>query len=174
MDEVVRPYDVNAKCPACGVSGAKSRFRKGGAFDHKAGQPTCVILRSCSNCGYKWRELPMLDEAPKTDQSVTPPAGSAAKGTAWLSYLGILWLIPLLTNKNNAFAKFHVKQGIMLTILWVASSVLAAIPIVGWLADLVIWVYALIMMIMGIINSLNGKYWNMPILGKWAAEWFKF
>ena len=119
-----------------------------------------------------------MDEAPKTDQSVTPPAGGAevetAKGTAWLSYLGILWLIPLLTMKDNAFAKFHVKQGIMLTILWVASSVLAAIPIIGWIADLVIWVFAVIMMIMGIVNSLNGKYWTMPIVGKWAADWFKF
>ena len=61
-----------------------------------------------------------MDEAPKHEQSVTPPAGGSevemAKGTAWLSYLGILWLIPLLTMKDNAFAKFHVKQGIVLTI----------------------------------------------------------
>jgi len=120
-----------------------------------------------------------MDEAPKPEQSANPPPISAAdveaaKGTAWLSYLGILWLIPLLTMKENTFAKFHVKQGIMLTILWVASTVLAAIPIIGWLADLVIWVFDIIMMIMGIVNSLNGKYWEMPILGKWAADWFKF
>jgi uncharacterized membrane protein len=120
-----------------------------------------------------------MDEAPKTEQPVTPPPASGddiekAKGTAWLSYLGILWLIPLLTMKDNAFAKFHVKQGIMLTIIWVASSVLAAIPIIGWLADLVLWIYAVVMMVLGIINSLNGNYWKMPIAGKWAADWFKF
>ena len=120
-----------------------------------------------------------MDEAPKPEQSVQPPPINAndvetAKGTAWLSYLGILWLIPLLTMKDNTFAKFHVKQGIMLTILWVASTILAVIPIIGWLADLVIWVYAIVMMVMGIVNSLNGKYWEMPILGKWAADWFKF
>ena len=120
-----------------------------------------------------------MDEAPKTEQPVTPPPAGGddiekAKGTAWLSYVGILWLIPLLTMKDNAFAKFHVKQGIMLTILWVASSILAVIPIIGWLADLVIWVFAIIMMVMGIVNSLNGKYWQMPIIGKWAADWFKF
>jgi uncharacterized membrane protein len=119
-----------------------------------------------------------MDEAPKTEQPVTPPASGddveKAKGMAWLSYLGILWLVPLLTMKDNAFAKFHVKQGIMLTILWVASSILAAIPIIGWIADVVIWVYAVIMMVIGIINSLNGNYWKMPILGKWAEDWFKF
>lgn|GEM_PF-2830767 len=36
------------------------------------------------------------------------------------------------------------------------------------------YVYARIMMVMGIANSLNGKYWTIPIVGKWAADWFKF
>lgn len=116
-----------------------------------------------------------MDEAPKPEQSVNPPPISAddiekAKGTAWLSYLGILWLIPLLTMKENTFAKFHVKQGIMLTILGVANCVIVWIPVVGW----VVPVYMVVMAIMGIVNSLNGKYWTMPIVGKWAADWFKF
>jgi uncharacterized membrane protein len=120
-----------------------------------------------------------MDEVPKTEQPVTPPPSSGddiekAKGTAWLSYLGILWLIPLLTLKDSPFAKFHVKQGIMLTIIWVACLVLLAIPIIGWLAVVVLSVYAVVMMVLGIINSLNGNYWRMPIAGKWAADWFKF
>ena len=41
-------------------------------------------------------------------------------------------------------------------------------------ADTVIWVFIVIMAIMGIVNSLNGKYWRMPIIGGWAANWFKF
>jgi uncharacterized membrane protein len=109
----------------------------------------------------------------KLDPYVSDDVGKA-RGTAWLSYLGILWLIPLLTQKGNPFAKFHVKQGIMLSTIWAASLVLAAIPFVGLLADLVLWVYALVAMIAGIINALRGRYWTMPIAGKWAARWFKF
>jgi hypothetical protein len=30
------------------------------------------------------------------------------------------------------------------------------------------------MAVLGIVNSLNGKYWTIPIVGKWAADWFKF
>ncbi|MBM3313739.1 hypothetical protein FJY70_03995 [candidate division WOR-3 bacterium] len=120
-----------------------------------------------------------MDEAPKTEQPVSASPASTddiekAKGIAWLSYLGILWLVPLLTMKDNAFAKFHVKQGIMLTLLWVASWVLLVIPFIGWLADAVIWIFAVVMAILGIVNSLNGKYWKMPILGAWAENWFKF
>jgi len=120
-----------------------------------------------------------MDEAPKFEQPVTaPPAGGddieKGKGMAWLSYLWILWLVPLLSMKENAFCKFHVKQGIILSILGVASLVVGWIPIIGWLIFAVAWVFIVIMAIMGIVNSLNGKYWKMPILGKWAADWFKF
>ncbi|MBN1445824.1 MAG: hypothetical protein JW957_06930, partial [Candidatus Omnitrophica bacterium] len=59
------------------------------------------------------------------------------KGLAWLSYLGILLLIPLLVNKDNEYSKFHVKQGLVLLIsgiiLSVASIILAFIPVIGWL-----------------------------------------
>jgi uncharacterized membrane protein len=121
----------------------------------------------------------MADEEKKVEQSVAPaPAGAddveKGKGLAWLSYLGILWLVPLLAMKDNAFCKFHVKQGIILTILMIAVWVIGWIPILGWLAVAVVYIYWLVMLIMGIINSAIGKYWKMPILGGLAAKWFKF
>lgn len=114
--------------------------------------------------------------------ATTPPtAGSGGeevekgKGIAWLSYLGILWLIPLLTMKENPFCKFHVKQGIILTIWFVAISIVGAIPFIGWF---VIWplgyIFGLVMMILGIINAATGKFWKMPLLGELAENWFKF
>ena len=120
-----------------------------------------------------------MDEAPKTVQSVTPPPAGGddiekGKGIAWLSYVGILWLVPLLAMRENAFCKFHVKQGIMLTILWAASWIVVWIPVLGWIADAVVWVFVVVMAVMGLVNSVSGKHWAMPILGKWAADWFKF
>ncbi len=105
------------------------------------------------------------------------PAGNEfeqAKGTVWLSYLGLLFLIPLLTLKDNAFAKFHVKQGIILSILAVAVWIIGWIPFIGWLVLVVVYIYIIVMIIMGIVNSLGGKYWKMPILGGLAQSWFKF
>lgn len=96
------------------------------------------------------------------------------KGMAWLSYLGILWLVPLLAAKENAFCKFHVKQGIMLTLLGVAIWVIAWIPFIGWALGAVVWLFIIVMAIIGIINSAGGKYWKMPLLGGLAENWFKF
>ena len=56
---------------------------------------------------------------------------------AVLSYLGILWLIPMLAAKESKFAQYHVNQGIILTIAGIAVSVacfiIAWIPILGWI-----------------------------------------
>jgi len=110
----------------------------------------------------------------------SPPddAIAEAKGTAWLSYLGILWLIPMLTLKENPFAKFHVKQGIILTLAWVAWGVLWVIwwiPVVGWLLATAAAIVLCVFTIIGIIKSLGGEYWKLPWgLGKLAEKWFKF
>jgi len=123
------------------------------------------------------KEATMAEEQKRME---TPPAHQTGddvekgKGIAWLSYLWLLWLVPLLAMKDNEFCKFHVKQGIILTILGVAVWVVGWIPVIGWIIAFIVYVYILVMAIMGIINSLNGKYWKMPILGGLAANWFKF
>ncbi|HTW90538.1 MAG TPA: hypothetical protein VMH22_02380 [bacterium] len=134
-------------------------------------------------------------EAAKYDQPVTAlPAVTdvkQAKWLAWLSYLWILWLVPLFTMKNNAFAKFHVKQGIILTFYGIVLSVVGgAIALhyerwpLGWfmlyrIGSLIIvpvgFIILLILAIMGMINSVSGKYWKCPLgVGVLAGKWFKF
>lgn len=75
-----------------------------------------------------------------------------------VSYFGILWLIGLLAGKTP-FTKFHANQGF---VLWLASIILAAIPILGWLCEIAVIVF----MVMGIINAANGETKELPIIGK--------
>jgi len=96
------------------------------------------------------------------------------KGLAWLSYLGILLLIPLLVNKDNEYSRFHVKQGIILLICWIGwqivSIILHIIPVIGtivWAGGLL---FLFILMVMGIINALNGKTEPLPVIGKYAEK----
>ncbi len=119
----------------------------------------------------------MAEEEKKVEQmpASTPDDDiEKGKGLAWLSYLWLLWLVPLLAMKDNAFCKFHVKQGIILTILSIAIWIIGWIPFIGWIVTFVVYVYIVVMIIMGIINAASGKYWKMPILGNLAANWFKF
>ena len=122
-----------------------------------------------------------MEEITKNEPPTAPgiPGGGAPKKAekdliAILSYLGILFLIPMLASKDNAFAQFHAKQGLVLFIAEVATGFLGAIPILGWFVILpigsIIW---FVLSIIGIVNVLGGKQTPLPIIGKFAGK-FKF
>lgn len=46
-----------------------------------------------------------------------------AKSLVWMSYIGLLFLIPLLVLKDNRFAKFHAKQGLVLSLYGTGWSI---------------------------------------------------
>lgn len=111
----------------------------------------------------------MADEEPKP----APSSGGGGKniGMAVLCYLGILVLIPLLTNaKNEAFVKFHVKQGLVLLIFEVIVSIVWAIPFLGWIVGAIGWVIGVILFIIGLINAIGGQEKELPIIGKYGAK----
>ena len=89
-----------------------------------------------------------------------------------LSYLGILVLIPLFAARESPFARFHCNQGIVLAlaevILSFAVRIFGRLPLVGWIIRLVgglgglaVFVFA----IMGIVNAINGKAKELPLVG---------
>lgn len=99
------------------------------------------------------------------------------KGLALLSYLSLLFLVPMFVNQNSPYIKFHVNQGIVLFILHIVVSVAVAVVrgllnffpafidgplsyIVG-LVPLVIFALAIV----GIINCLQGQARRLPVIG---------
>jgi len=92
-------------------------------------------------------------------------------GMGVLCYLGILVLIPLLTDaKNDPFVKFHIKQGLTLLIFSIIIGVVAAIPILGWIVSIVGSIFTLVLLIMGIINVVNGVEKPLPAIGQYAEK----
>ena len=86
---------------------------------------------------------------------------------AVLSYLGILVLIPLLTEaKKEPFVKFHVQQGLVLLIAWVIGGILFWIPVIGWLLWLVIAIFSIV----GIVAAASGKETPLPVVADIAKK----
>ncbi len=88
------------------------------------------------------------------------------KGLAMLSYLALLFVVPLLVKPESKFVKFHVKQGIVLTIGWVVGGILYPFMGLGFLVHIAIIVFS----IMGIMNVSEGKMKNLPIIGDLAKK----
>lgn len=84
------------------------------------------------------------------------------KSLAWLSYLGILLLIPLLVKPDNKFCKHHAKQGLVLLIFWIGLAILSFIPFINFIAWIG-YIIILVLAIIGLVQSLQGKYWEAPM-----------
>ena len=109
----------------------------------------------------------------------TPPAeptptsgGDVEEGKSWaaIAYLGILFLIPLLAKKDNDFAQYHARQGMVLFIGYVIVSFVGMIPFLGWIVSGIAWLLLFILFIMGLINALGGKKKPLPIIGQWGEN----
>ena len=142
----------------------------------------------CTTCGEKLEAAAQpqqaIPEAPKTEAPKAETAAAAASSTlqdlnntpditdqfdaadindnkvmAILCYLGWLILIPLIASKSR-YVKFHANQGLILFI----AGFLSIIPLVGWVISIV----AFILAILGIINAINGRAKQLPIIGKFS------
>lgn len=109
------------------------------------------------------------DEKKENMPETSAPKGNSSdveqnKGIAALSYIWILFLIPLLTKKNSDFAKYHAKQGLVLFIFTTVVGFIMWIPIIGWLLGIA----SFILFIIGLVNALGGKKEPLPLIGKYA------
>ena len=110
-------------------------------------------------------------EETKIPTPSTPESGKKNNKTAMAVVAYILFFIPLLTDdKNDPFVKFHIKQGAVIFLIGVVAWALMVvlpflIPLV-WLVHL----FLLVMIILGIVNVLNNKKEQLPIIGKYADK----
>ena len=86
------------------------------------------------------------------------------KAIAAMSYIWILWVVPLLLKRGSAFASFHAKQGLVLFIVESLAMLVAWIPVIGFLLFFGLIAIAVI----GVTNALKGLALPLPIIGKWA------
>ena len=102
--------------------------------------------------------LPTTPVAPNSTDDV-----EKNKVLAAISYIFIISLVVLLAKKDSPFAQFHAKQGF---VLFAVSVICVFIPFIGWLINLVVFVFAII----GIISAAQGKWYKMPLVSQLAEK----
>ena len=86
---------------------------------------------------------------------------------AILAYIGILWLIGLLVapEKDHAFVKNHVNNGILLTICGIVANMIIIIPILGWILGGLLDIVILVFWVLSLIAAIKGEKYTLPIIG---------
>src|SRR6202451_4657673 len=115
-----------------------------------------------------------------TNHNSSAEHSGAAKGgsqniMAIFAYLWILIIIPFFTDsKNDPFVKYHLKQGLALIIFeivgWILTFVIGWIPVIGWLIIWLWWLVTLILVLVGIVNVMNGREKELPLIGHYGKS----
>ena len=96
-----------------------------------------------------------------------------------LSYLWLLALVPLLTEKNDKEVQWHAKHGIVLMAaeiaLWIVVTVIniATGVLLGCLVGIVslfVWLGILVLHIMCIVKGVNGQRLTIPYISEFADK----
>ena len=81
---------------------------------------------------------------------------------AAFSYVWILSIIILVVKRNDDFAQFHAKQGVIVFL----ASLLGFIPLIGWIVAGAAWVG----MVVGFIQAWQGKRYEIPFVYKLSQK----
>src|SRR3989344_3563272 len=95
-------------------------------------------------------------------------AKNNAQLVAILSYITIIgWIIALILHQQNktALGGFHLRQALLLMI----AGLLSMIPMLGMVLAIVLFVF----WIMGLVSAIQGKQKELPLIGRYARQWFK-
>ncbi len=90
----------------------------------------------------------------------------ANKTLGAMSYVFILFLVPLLGKRDSKFAQFHAKQGLVLFAVELLVFMFSWVPLLGQLAMLTL----LIISVMGVVKALNGEWWEIPYIYEWSKK----
>ena len=163
------------------------------AYCGKCGTKVDEGVKFCPSCGNPM-EAPAPEQQAQTQQAQTQqaqPAGNQNDFSAKIAALNntaditeqfdkddieknkvmgllayILFFIPLLAAKDSPFARYHANQGLVLFLAAILSSVILIIPILGWIIAPILSIAITVLAVIGIINALNGKAKELPIIGK--------
>ncbi len=106
----------------------------------------------------------------QNQSSPNPSAPSKNTLMAALSYVGPLVIVSYLTAKDDPFVKFHIKQGLVVFIgdiaVWFLSSMLWGF----WMIMQFVNLGLIVLSIIGIINAVQGKEKDLPLVGQYAKN----
>ncbi len=137
------------------------------AFCRNCGSPLEEKVKFCANCG---SVVDGADAAARNADHTADYDAVDISETKYLSlfcYFGILFMIfALVAKPHSQFVRFHANQGLVLMILMVAAGIVMIIPVLGWIAGAVAYIFCIVCMIIGIVNSCKGQAKELPLIGR--------
>lgn len=79
----------------------------------------------------------------------------------------ITGLVFLLIEKKDEFVRFHAMQSI---VTFGALTVLAMVPVIGWVLSPFVMILSLILWLVLIVKAYQGEKFALPVVGEFAKK----
>jgi len=89
---------------------------------------------------------------------------------AIISYISFFCIVSLIFKRDNKFALFHAKQGLVIFVFQVSCILLSVMPLIGAVLKLFGISISFMVSIWGIWNSFSGKYFRIPFVSDIADK----
>jgi len=134
---------------------------------------------------------PTAPPPPSYSPPPPPPAGPTSGAVSpnrgimiVLSYLWLLAIVPLVTEKEDKEVQWHARHGLVLLVaeiilgiaLWIVQMVLFASHILAFLGCLisvlhfVLWIGILVVHVLCIVKGLKGERFLIPVISQYADK----
>ena len=153
------------KCPACGKVNRSKRNREDswdiykdngckGGYEYSSTRRE--EPREKNTRGYYYEDC---GEAPFDAEVVFDSVTTEEKVFAAMSYVGWLFLFPLLLKRNNEFVRFHLNQGLVLFLFGFFCTLMG---VVGGLVA----VAAAVLCVLGFVHAATGRAKPLPVISQ--------
>lgn len=98
--------------------------------------------------------------------------GKTTAVIAYILLIGSLIALSINSEEKNKFASFHIRQGLGLTITFVAIGLIISnfnsqhITVPFWIFISILWSF-------GIISAIKGEIKEIPLVGRFYQKFFK-
>ncbi len=119
---------------------------------------------------------PETDETPAMDEKEIENGKTFAILSYVLGFLGIPFFLVPLIMRDTEFSLYHSKQCLMIWLVGIVGGTISgilALICIGILTAIALGIFILVVEIIGLMNSTKGLAQPLPLIGKYAEEWFK-
>ncbi len=100
--------------------------------------------------------------------STSSTSSSTSQALSLIAYVNIFCLVSLFVRPDDAFVRHHVRQGVLLMIIEFCATAMMIDPLFVW-PGMVLFIFALLMSLIGIVTVLQNKTTPLPVIG-WLVQ----
>ena len=104
-------------------------------------------------------------------ENQTVQEGKTIAIISYITWIGTLIAFVMNNEKHNAFAAFHIRQMVGLSLFALGNSIIAKYA--GMPFAVIIGIGLFVLWIIGLIGAINGEEKRVPFVGDLFQDWFK-